>query len=341
MPFRTHPPLRLGILGTANIARAFVTGVAPSATVAVTAVASRSAAKAVQFAGEFGIPAAYGSYQQLLDDPAIDAIYVPLPNGLHAEWCVRAAEAGKHVLCEKSLAVTSADVVRMFAAARRQGVLLFEAFPYRSQPLTRKLGELVAGGAIGHLVSIQAAIGFTLADAGNIRFVPALGGGALLDAGTYPVSLVRLLAGERPTRVYAAARWHATGVDESLIASLEHRNGLMAQVSCSFATGLHRQALIAGSAGVIQTTYTNSPPPDRPAILELKRGTPGHAAHETIEAPALNGFRAEAESFERAIRAGSSQWNGATPEESLDIMLTMEAILESGRTRRPVDVSGL
>jgi predicted dehydrogenase len=176
--------------------------------------------------------------------------------------------------------------------------------------------------------------------AANIRLDPTLAGGALMDAGTYPVSLVRLLAGERPTRVSAVARWHASGVDQTLIASLEHSSGLLAQISCSFATGLHRQGLIAGTAGVIQTTFLNSPPLDRPSVLTVKRGASWESPFETIEVPAVSGFRAEAESFERLIRLGPDQWTGATPEESVDIMLTLEAILHAAHARQPVDVAG-
>jgi xylose dehydrogenase (NAD/NADP) len=139
--------------------------------------------------------------------------------------------------------------------------------------------------------------------------------------------------------VFAAARWHATGVDDTLIASLEHPGGLLAQISCSFTTGLHKRALIAGTAGVIQTTFPNSPPLDRPSVLTLTRGSSWDAPVETIEVPPLNGFRAEAESFERLIRLGPEHWSGATPEESVDIMLTLEAILQSARARQPVDVA--
>jgi predicted dehydrogenase len=332
--------LRIGILGTARIARAFATDLDPSDTVEVTAVASRDVAKAAQFAHEFKIPAAYGSYEELLDDGAVDAVYVPLPNGLHAAWSIRAVEAGKHVLCEKPLAATAADVTAMFEAARRRSVTLVEGFPYRSQPQTLKLKALVESGAIGRLISMHAAFGFTLADSGNIRLDPALAGGALMDVGTYPVSLVRLLAGERPSRVYTSARWHSSGVDETLIASLEHRSGFLAQISCSFATALHRQALIAGSAGMLQSTYWNTPPPDRPVVVQLKRGIGADSAFEDIEVPALNGFRAEAESFALAIRLGPGHWKGATPDESLDIAATLEAILHSARTGAPVDLAG-
>ena len=334
------PCLRMGILGAANIARSFVAGVAASSTVKVTAVASRDRAKAIRFAKDTGVRCACGSYEELLADPTIDAIYNPLPNSLHAEWSIRAIEAGKHVLCEKPLAATANEARAMFAAARHHSVTLVEGFPYRAQPHAIKLKELVDSGVIGHLQSIQAAFGFTVPRAEDIRFDPTLAGGALMDAGTYPVSLVRLLAGERPTRVFAAARWHATGVDQTLMASLEHPNGLLAQISCSLATGLHRQALIAGTAGVIQTTFLNFPPLDRPAVLNLKRGVSWDEPYETIEVPAVDGFRAEAESFERLIRFGPDHWTGATPEESVDIMLTLEAILQSARTRKLIEVAG-
>jgi D-xylose 1-dehydrogenase (NADP+, D-xylono-1,5-lactone-forming) len=339
MPERASACLRIGVLGAAKIARSFIAGVAPSSTVRVTAVASRDLTKAIRFAKDTGVRGAYGTYEELLADPTIDAIYNPLPNSLHAEWSIRAIEAGKHVLCEKPLAATAGEARAMFAAAREHRVALVEGFPYRAQPHAIKLKELVDSGVIGSLVSVQAAFGFTLARMDDIRFDPTLAGGALMDAGTYPVSLVRLLAGERPTRVFAVAQWHTTGVDQTMIASLEHRSGLLAQISCSFATGLHRQALIAGTAGVIQTTFLNHPPLDRPAVLTLKRGLSWDAPYETIEVPAVDGFRAEAESFERLVRLGPDQWTGATPEESLDIMMTLEASLESARQRKPVEVA--
>jgi predicted dehydrogenase len=281
-------PLRLGVLGTARIARAFIAGVAPSPYVAVTAVASRDRQRALQFAAANGVAGACGSYEELLADPNIDAIYVPLPNSLHAEWSVRALEAGKHVLCEKPLATSTAAARAMFAAASACGVHLVEAFPYWSQPHAIRLREFVAAGALGELRTIQAAFGFRMDAPGNIRLDPALGGGALLDAGTYPVSLVRMIAGERPVRVTASARWHPGGVDETLVASLEHQGGLLAQISCSFATGLHREALIAGTGGVLRTTYLNTPALDRPAVMHWRRGATWDEPWQTIEVPAMD-----------------------------------------------------
>jgi predicted dehydrogenase len=334
----TSACLQIGVLGTAGIARDFIASVAPSRTVKIAAVASRKLEKATRFAQDTGIARAYGAYEELLADRSLDAIYNPLPNSLHAEWSIRALEAGKHVLCEKPLAVTAVEARSMFAAARHHGRTLVEGFPYRAQPHTIRLKELIDAGAIGALQSIWASFGFVAAPP-DIRLDPALAGGALLDGGTYPVSLIRLLAGQRPTRVAAMARWHASGVEQTLIASLEHRDGLLAQISCSLATSPHRQALIAGTAGVIQTSYLNFPPLDRPAVMQLRRGESWDAPYEAIESPPVDAFRAEAESFERLIRLGPEQWTGATSEESIDIMLTLEAIIESARTQRAVDVA--
>ena len=210
------PALRIGILGAAKIARAFCDGVRPSPKVVVTAVASRDAAKGKAFALESGIPQVHATYESLLSDPAIDAIYNPLPNNLHAQWSIRAAEAGKHVLCEKPLATSAADARAMFEAARRHAVYLVEAYPYRAQPQTLKMRELLNAKAIGRVQLVQAAFGFPLTDAANIRMDPALAGGALMDAGCYPVSLVRTIAGERPSRVHAMAKWAPSGVDLTL-----------------------------------------------------------------------------------------------------------------------------
>ena len=331
------PPLRLGILSTAKIARLFVAGVRPSATVTVAAVASRDAAKAEQFAREMTIPRHFGSYEELLADPEIDAIYNPLPNSLHAEWSIRAAAAHKHVLCEKPLAVTAGEARAMFEAAERQGVYLVEGYPYRAQPQTLKLQELLDSGALGRAQMMQASFGFTMSSETNIRMDPTLGGGALMDVGVYSVSLARMVAKERPARVTAWAQWTHTGVDRTLMGMIEFPGGLLAQIGGSFATHVYRQALIAGPGGVIQTTFNNHTNAANPPILHFRHGS-ADSPVEVIETPATNGFLAEAESFARLVRAGWSQWTGATPEESIDIMLTLEALLESARSGKPVQI---
>ena len=330
-------PLRIGILGTANIARSFVQGVSASKRVTVSAIASRDAAKAGAFAREFAIARHFGSYAALLADRETDAVYIPLPNSLHAEWSIAAARAGKHVLCEKPLSATAAEARAMFDAARCHGVHLVEGFPYRAQPQTRKLRELLEAGVIGEVRLMQAAFGFTLGAGENIRLNPQLAGGALMDVGAYPVSLSRMVARSRPTRVHAVAHWSG-GVDRTLAATLQFAGGLFAQINCSFRTCLHRQALLVGSNGVIQTTYLNHTSTASEAALQLRIGTGRDAVDSVVETSAVNGFLAEAESFERLVRQGPAQWSGTSPEESVDIMLTLEAIIESARRGSAVEI---
>lgn len=285
---------------------------------------------------EFG---SHNSYDALLDDPEIDAVYIPLPNSLHAEWARRAMARGKHVLCEKPVSVNASEAKAMFAAARANGVHLVEAYPYLAQPQTLVLRQLLQESAIGPLQLIRAHFGFNAVNlrvdpsgAPNVRFVPALGGGALLDAGSYAVSLVRIAAGERPSRVHAAATWESSGVDRTLVATLEFPSGLLGQVSCSFAVAFHRHAMIAGENGVIETTYSNHPPADGAPRVIIKRGTTAAAGFEAIEVLGGSGFLAEAESFARLVAGGPSEWHGVTPVESVDIMLTLDAMRKSARS---------
>jgi predicted dehydrogenase len=330
--------LRIGILGAANIARLFVDGVRPSHKVAVAAVAARDVERARKFARETGVAQVHATYQSLLADPAIDAIYNPLPNNLHAEWSIRALNASKHVLCEKPLATSGREARAMFDAASRNGVYLAEAYPYRAQPQTLKLRELLSENAIGRLQLIHASFGFPLADAANIRFDPSLAGGALMDAGCYPVSLVRTIAGSRPARVHAMAKWSDSGVDRTLVASLEFASGLLAQISCSFATARHRQAFIAGDEGSIVTTYFNDTSDTFPPVLDVKRGRGWDAKREIVETAATNGFLAEAEAFHDLVTHGPARWIGASADESVDIALTLEALAASARAGATVDV---
>ena len=224
----------------------------------------------------------------------------------------------------------------MFAAARRNRVHLLEGYPYRAQPQTISVLEMIHAGAIGPLRLIQSSFGFTLSSAPNIRGSSELAGGSLMDAGTYPVSLIIMAARERPARVSAVAQWK-DGVDHALAATLEFKSGLLAQVTSSFATSVHRFALLAGGLGVIQTQFLNHPPAGRPAEFLVKRGIGADKDFETVQTTALNGFRAEAESFAGWVR-GVGRWEGATPEQSVDIAITLEAILQSARANRPVDI---
>jgi predicted dehydrogenase len=179
---------------------------------------------------------------------------------------------------------------------------------------------------------IHASFGFPLIDAANIRMNPALAGGALMDAGSYPVSLVRTVAGANPTRVFAMSRWGESGVDLTTLATLEFASGLLAQISCSFATARHRHAFIAGDAGSISTAYFNDTSATFPPILDVRHGTGWDARREIVETAASNGFLAEAESFHGLVRHGWDRWVGATPDESIDIALTLDALAVSARS---------
>lgn len=333
-------PVRFGVLGAAAIAKKFVAGLRGSSLATVDAIASRTMATAEAFAVEMDVPRRHASYDALLADPAIEAIYVPLPNHMHAEWAIKALNAGKHVLCEKPLAIGAADARAMFAAAREAGRLLVEAYPYMSQPQTLKLRSLLAEGAIGPVQMVTAAFTFAicapdgtaLRNPDDIRLDPVRGGGALLDAGTYPMSLIRLAVGERPKRVFATGRWTPGGVDLTVAATLEFRGGATAQLVCSMAIPGYRHAAILGESGVIETSYSNhAMGPEGTLPLRLRRGTAAATPFETIDLPSGDGFRFEAESFARMIRQGPAAWNGASEAESVDTALSLEALLRSLR----------
>lgn len=242
--------VRWGILSTANIGRvAVIPAIQASRNGQVTAVASRDAQKGAEFAARLGIGRSYGSYEALLDDPEIDAVYIPLPNSMHCEWAVKAARAGKHVLCEKPLALNAAQCLEMDAAARENHVLLMEAFMYRFHPRTERVIERVRAGALGPLRMIQSSFTFKITRPDNIRLRADLGGGSLMDVGTYCVNLCRTLAGAEPQEAQAIANWSESGVDEQMMGSLRFADGLMAQVDCALTLSRREQYTVAGVNG--------------------------------------------------------------------------------------------
>jgi xylose dehydrogenase (NAD/NADP) len=242
--------LRWGVVSTANIGRVAVNpAIHASSNGELVAVASRNDGAAAAFAEAAGIPRHYGTYQGLLDDEAVDALYVPLPNGLHREWVIRAAEAGKHVLCEKPLAVTAADCREMERAAEANGVKLMEAFMYRFHPQTERVLELIAQGAVGDLRSIRSTFSFRLTRPDDIRWSAELGGGALMDVGCYCVNVSRTMAGAEPVEVQAWAVWGPSGVDEQLAGTLRFDNGVLAQFDCSLTMDRHETYEVCGTQG--------------------------------------------------------------------------------------------
>ena len=329
--------MRWGILGPGRIARSFLTGLAGSATEAAVAVGSRDVGRAKLVADEFGVPRAYGSYEELLSDGQVDAVYVALPNALHAEWSAAAAAAGRHVLCEKPLGGSAAEAEAMFGAAREHGVLLMEAFMYRFHPRTIRLAELVRAGEIGEVRLVRASFGFTVTDTANVRLAPELGGGALMDVGCYPVSVARLLAGP-PAAVTAVARWAETGVDETLAGTVDHAGGAVSQVSCSLDSSHHHTLQVIGSDGLIDVPEAFTPPKERPSRMVVTRGARFGEVEELTFDP-VDQYTAEAEGFARLVEAGQEAADGlpqVPSRESLDNAATIEALLTSARESRPV-----
>ena len=344
----TSKPLRLGILGCANIAKQFVRDVTPSAAVQIVAVASRSAPTAAAFAASLGIERHHGSYEALLADPEVDAVYVPLPNSLHAHWAIKAAESGKHVLCEKPLATSLSEAQRMFESAKRHGVVLLECLPHCFQPQTADMLALLRDGAIGDVRSVQASFGFMLNNpTGNIRMAPELGGGALLDTGSYAVNLIHLAMGVAPQRVTAEATWADAGVDINLTATLHYADGRRAQVSCAMDAANHRRATIIGSNGTIETEYLNHtskqagghPYGYLPSQMRVRRGTANTIPFEDIHSETGSGFLFAAEALARMIVGGDADMLRAANQASLDNAATLEAIARSARLGQSVDVA--
>jgi predicted dehydrogenase len=338
-------PLRLGILGGANIAKQFARDVEPSESVEIVAVASRSDENARAFADANGIGAWFGSYDAMLASPDIDAIYIPLPNSLHAQWAIAAAEHGKHILCEKPLALNRDEAERMFDAADRNNVMLLEAFPYYFQPQTADMMTLLGEGAIGAVRSVQASFGFTVPNRDtNIRMKPELGGGALLDAGSYPLSLIRLVMGAAPQSVQAVANWADTDVDIALMATLVYADGRRAQLSCAMDGANHRMATIVGSDGTIDTEYLNHTSAQTqgdqhgylPSQMRVRRGIAQSVAFEPVTSQTGSGFFYAAESFARMIRTHDTAAIAFYAQASLDNAATLAAIIDSARTGQTV-----
>lgn len=245
--------IRWGILSTARINRALIGPLQASPRSELIAVASRDLKKARNYADRNGIPQAFGNYEELLADPEIDAIYISLPNHLHCEWTVAAAESGKHVLCEKPLVLTLDEMNRVETVANEHGVTVFEAFMYLHHPQTRRVQEMVRSGSLGELQSLRSHFGYHLpVDSGNVRLRPEMGGGSLWDVGVYPVSFSVLMAGAGPpVEVMAVRRDGETGIDIAFDGQMRFANEVVAQVSCGFRRPLEWQATLAGSERIL------------------------------------------------------------------------------------------
>ena len=326
--------IRWGVISTANIGRWAVNpAIQASRNGELVAVASRDETRAREFAAAHDIPGWYPSYQALLEDPAIDAVYIPLPNSLHREWTIRAAEHGKHILCEKPLALTAEEAGAMGAAADANGVRLMEAFMYRFHPRTGQVVQMVRDGRIGRPGMIRSAFTFRLTRPDNIRLKPELGGGALMDVGCYCVNVSRTMAGAEPVEVWAAARWGRTGVDEQLTGVLRFPDGCLAQFDCALTLDRREWYEVAATEGSLAV-------PD--AFLP---GTDGVLIEEHRERGAVVQHRVDgADEYQLMVEHfADCVLQNAPPRypvaEAAANLRVIEALLRSARTGQPVLVA--
>jgi D-xylose 1-dehydrogenase (NADP+, D-xylono-1,5-lactone-forming) len=322
--------IRWGILSTARINRHVIPALKASVQNELVAVASRDLEHARKYAQEWKIPAAYGSYTELLNDPHIDVIYISLPNHLHAEWTIKAAQAGKHVLCEKPLALNVAAVDQISAAAAAGEVTVMEAFMYRHHPMTLKVRELVDTGAIGDVRYLRATFSFILDPSStNIRWQPESGGGSLWDIGCYPVSYARMVMGCLPSEVYGDQVLGDSGIDVSFTGQLRFPNGAFAQVESSFELPYTTGVEIRGTQGTILVPVPFNPNQKRTQI-SLIQGDQQRELH--FDYPLL--YQGEVEDMAAAITTHKPP--RLSLSESREIIAMLTALYQSARENRPI-----
>jgi D-xylose 1-dehydrogenase (NADP+, D-xylono-1,5-lactone-forming) len=318
--------VRWGIVSTAHINRKVIPPAHASDKVDLVAVASREQARAEAHAREWGIERAYGSYEALLEDPDVEAVYISLPNALHCPWSIRAVEAGKHVLCEKPMSRRAAEVEEAFDAAERAGRILSEAFMYRHNPQTRRLTEIVAGGAIGELRLVRSCFSFSLYDPEDVRLRTDLEGGSLIDVGCYCVSGSRLLAGE-PELVYGQRRVGPSGTDWVFTGSMRYPNDVLALFDCGTALPDRDELEAIGSEGSL---FLDDPWHARRPVIELRRD----GSVERIELEPVDSYRLELENVSDAIRGEAEPLLGR--DDAVANARAVEALYASAESGEPV-----
>jgi xylose dehydrogenase (NAD/NADP) len=319
--------VRWGIISTANIGQAAVIpAIQSSRNGEVVALASRDARKATEFASKMSIPRICPDYEALLALDDIDVVYIPLPNSLHQEWAIKSAEAGKHILCEKPLALSSTECAEMNEASKRNGVKLMEAFMYRFHPRTQKVLDLVRSRAIGQLKLIHSSFTFRVSDpATNIRFRPELGGGALMDVGCYCVNICRTVAAAEPTLVQAIASWSVSGVDERMTGTIQFADGILAQFDCSLTMERREAYTVAGSEGYLEVPAAFLPGEKETHIYE-RHGRRDQYVHSI---PGVNQYRLMVEHFSDCILNDSPV--RYDPAEATANMRVIDALYRSAR----------
>jgi predicted dehydrogenase len=320
--------LNWGLLSTARINRALIPPLGASKRNQLEAVASRTKDSADNYAREWKIPRAYGSYEELLADPEIDVIYNSLPNHLHAEWTIKAVEAGKHVLCEKPLALSVEDVDAIKDAAQKHGRIVTEAFMYRHHPQTLKVVDLVRSGALGTVKLIRGSFAYMLSRESDVRMQFELGGGSIWDVGCYPISFARILMGEEPLEVFGWQVIGPTGIDETYVGQMKFTNDIYMQFDSSFVTHFDNYEEIIGTEGILHIPHPAKPETEDKIYLTRDDKI------ETIEIKADMLYLYEVEDMADAILLGHAP--RISLQDSRDNVKTILAFLESARTGKPV-----
>ena len=326
--------VRWGILGVANIARTkVIPAMMKGEWTEVAAIASRDARRAREAAEELGIPRAYGSYEELLADPEIDVIYNPLPNHLHVPWTARAANAGKHVLCEKPIALNAEEARELLEVRERTGVMIGEAFMVRLHPQWIEARRLVQEGRLGELRFINAYFSYFKLDPENIRNRMDAGGGGLMDIGCYPIHVSRFIFDEEPRRVVSLVeRDPGMEVDRLTSAILEFPSG-QATFTCSTQLSAAQRVHIFGTKGRLELEIPFNAPPDQPTRIVVDDGSAAPAAGgEVIEFPAVDQYTLQADAFSSAVVAKTRP--PVPLEDAIRNMEVIDAIFRSGRTGR-------
>lgn len=322
--------LNWGLLSTARINRSLIPPIKNSERNELVAVASRDVDKAKAYAKKWEIPTAFGSYQAMLEDSDIDVIYISLPNSLHAEWAIQAAESGKHVLCEKPLAMSVDEVDAMREAAERCGVIVAEAFMYRHHPQSQQVKLLVDEGQIGDLQLIRGSFTFPIGERQDIRLFSKLGGGSIWDVGCYPISYARFVAGGDPDQVFGWQICNEDGVDLQFVGQMRFPNGVLAQFDSSFQTSFRAQIEIVGREGSL---FVSNPfKPGWSNIIRLTRD----GETKDISVPGEELYSGEVEDMTDAILFGRKP--RISLEDSRGNVATIQALLQSASQGKPVQL---
>jgi predicted dehydrogenase len=324
--------VKWGVLGVASIAmRKVIPGMQKGDWGEITALASRDLSKAKEAARKLGIPKAYGSYEEMLADREIEAIYNPLPNHLHVPWSIQAAETGKHVLCEKPIGCNAAEAEQLLRVRDRTGVKIGEAFMVKTHPQWLRVKELIRNGTIGELKSIVTVFSYFNRDPGNVRHKPEWGGGGLLDIGSYPITLSRWLFGEEPKRVTGALQLDPEfGTDRLASGVMEFSTG-QSVFSCGTQTNYFQRMEILGTTGRLAVEIPFNAPNDRPTQISVADGMAIYGGKVVVEEiPTCDQYTIQGDAFSRAIRE-----NLQVPvplEDALGNMKVIDAIFRSAKT---------